>query len=327
MGDERAHPPIDDELIEAGFQEIVDLGVTIDVTMEQIPGMRAKLIADLLTDEALEKGGAIDVTQLAIPTQDGSAEIPVLIMRPAGRTGALPCVYYTANGGKILQHPRVALTDVELDWVTEFGCVFVSVAGRVGPEHPHPALVEDAYAGLVWIGQHASELDIDLDRLVIMGKSGGGGLCAATVLYARDHGGPTIAHQMLIYPMLDDRAITHSSSFEGIPWDRNSNQTGWRALLGDAAGGPDVSQYAAAARADDLRDLPPAYLEVGSSELFRDETIQYAFQLAQADVPIELHSWMGGYHAFEINAPHADVSRAAIAARTSYLRRALRGPA
>jgi acetyl esterase/lipase len=159
---------------------------------------------------------------------------------------------------------------------------------------------------------------------MVFGKSGGGGLAAATALMARDRGGPALAHQILIYPMLDDRELTVSSKYEGVIWDRTSNRTGWTAMLGEDCGGPDVSPYAAPARATDLRGLPPAYLETGSSEVFRDEIIDYAARLAQAGVPMELHSWAGGYHGFELTAPDAQISRAAIAARTSYLPRGLR---
>jgi hypothetical protein len=197
-------------------------------------------------------------------------------------------------------------------------------AKRVGPENPHPAQAEDAYAGLVWIAEHADELGIDRNLILVMGKSGGGGVAAGTALMARDRGGPALAHQLLIYPMLDDREVTVSSKFEGVLWDRTSNRTGWTALLGDAAGGPDVSSYAAPARAQDLRGLPPAYLETGSSEVFRDEILGYASRLAEAGVPMEVHSWAGGFHSFEISAPEAEISRAALAARTSYVRRALR---
>jgi acetyl esterase/lipase len=191
-------------------------------------------------------------------------------------------------------------------------------------ENPYPALAEDAYAGLVWTTEHAEELGIDPNHILVMGKSGGGGVATATALMARDRGGPALAHQILIYPMLDDREITVSSKFEGVIWDRTSNRTGWAAILGEDSGGPNVSPYAAAARATDLQGLPPAYLEVGSSEVFRDETLDYGARLAQAGVPMELHSWAAGYHGFELTSADAEVSRAAVAARTSYLRRALR---
>lgn len=156
-----------------------------------------------------------------------------------------------------------------------------------------------------------------------MGKSGGGSIAAATALYARDKGGPALSRQLIIYPMLDDRDQNVSSAFDIAPWTHANNRIGWRAILGEAAAGPDVSPYAAAARATELAGLPPAYLEIGSSEVFRDETLEYAARLGRAGIQMEVHSWAGGFHGFEICAPDAEVSQACLAARTSYLRRAL----
>jgi acetyl esterase/lipase len=324
MADTDLHPPIDAELAETVLRSVVEAGIGFDLTLDKIPWMRETYIATLPTDELLRRRGTVELEERSVRGPGGGPDLPALILRPAGRTGPLPCVYYTANGGKIVQSPRVALTELESDWVVDLGIVIVSISPRVGPENPHPAQAEDAYAGLVWTAGHAEELGIDPDHILVMGKSGGGGVAAGTALMARDRGGPALAHQILIYPMLDDREITVSSKFEGVIWDRTSNRTGWTALLGESCGGPDVSPYAAPARATDLRGLPPAYLETGSSEVFRDETIDYAARLAQAGVPIDLHSWAGGYHGFELTSPDAELSRAAIAARTSYLRRALR---
>ena len=124
--------------------------------------------------------------------------------------------------------------------------------------------------------------------------------------------------------MIDDREITVSSGFENATWPGASNRVGWGAILGDAVGGPDVSPYAAAARATDLEGLPATYMEVGGSEVFRDEDIDYATRLGHAGVPTELHVWVGGFHGFEIWAPDSEIGRATLDARTSYLRRALR---
>ena len=324
MSDADLHPPIDAELEETVWPSVVEAGMGFNMTLETIPELREIYLPSLPTDEVLRRRGTVELQERYIPGQPGAPELPALILRPAGRVGPLPCLYYTANGGKVVQSPRVGLTDLEPDWVVDQGIVFVSVSPRAAPEDPHPAQVEDAYAGLVWTVEHAEELGIDPDHILVMGKSGGGGVAAATALLARDRGGPALAHQILIYPMLDDREITVSSRFEGVIWDRTSNRTGWTAMLGEACGGPDVSPYAAPARATDLSGLPPAYLETGSSEVFRDETIDYAARLAQAGVPMELHSWVGGYHGFELTAPDAEISRACLAARTSYLRRALR---
>lgn len=324
MAGTQPHPPIDPE-IEAVWPSIVESGLTFtDVTPDQIPAVRELFLTGLPEDDFLRRNGTIELEERLIPGPAGAPEVPALILRPVGRSGPLPCIYFTSNGGKILRSPRIVFIQEDLDAVVELGIVVVSVAPRVGPEDPHPAQVEDAYAGLVWTAEHAEELGIDPDRILIMGKSGGGGIAAATALLARDRGGPSLAHQVLIYPMIDDREVTVSSTFEGVLWDRETNRTGWSAILGDACGGPDVSPYAAPARATDLSGLPPTYLETGSSEVFRDEILDYATRLAAAGVPVELHSWMGGTHAFELFAPDAEVSRACLAARTSYLRRALR---
>ena len=86
-------------------------------------------------------------------------------------------------------------------------------------------------------------------------------------------------------PMLDDRndsASARQMRGRGI-WDRSSNETGWNALLGDdVRGGPDVSPYAAPSRGTDLAGLPPAFIDVGSAETFRDEDVAYASRIWQA---------------------------------------------
>jgi acetyl esterase/lipase len=130
----------------------------------------------------------------------------------------------------------------------------------------------------VWVAANAAELNVDPDRIVVAGPSGGGGLAAAVALLARDRGGPAPAGQMLLAPMLDDRNDTASArqmAGRGV-WDRTSNETGWTAQLGAARGGPDVSPYAAPARATDLSGLPPAFIHGGSAETFRDEDVAYA---------------------------------------------------
>lgn len=318
-----SHPPIDDELRETVWPDVTR-ALLFDLGADQIPAMREEQVVALPTDEFLRDGGKVDLERRRLPGAPGAPDLTALILRPAGGTGRQPCLYYTSNAGKVFRSPELALTAVELGWIVEFGVALVSIAGRVGPEDPHPALLDDAYAGLRWIAANADDLGVDPDRIMLIGKSGGGGVAAATALYARDHGGPPVSHQLLLYPMLDDRQVTPSSRFDGVPWDRATNHTGWRAILGDAVGGPTVSPYAAPARETNLRGLPPAYLEVGSSDGFRDEVIAYALGLAAAEIPVELHSWAGGFHGFDLAGPNSELARAAIAARTSYLRRALR---
>ncbi|WP_343871236.1 alpha/beta hydrolase fold domain-containing protein, partial [Agromyces bracchium] len=142
-------------------------------------------------------------------------------------------------------------------------------------------------------------------------------------LLARDRGGPALAGQMLICPMLDDRDQTISTrQIDGVGvWDRTSNLTGWNALLGERRGGDDVSPYAAPARATDHTGLPPAFIDCGSAEVFRDEDVAYATSLWAAGVQAELHVWPGGFHGFDMMAPHAAISKAAPEARTNWVAR------
>jgi acetyl esterase/lipase len=210
-----------------------------------------------------------------------------------------------------------------LDLAAPKNMVVVSVEYRLAPEHPDPAPVEDCYAGLVWVADNADELGIDPDRLVVGGFSAGGGLTAGVTLLARDRGGPQIFAQMVLWPMLDDRNDTPSSfQMLGVGmWDQISNQTGWDALLGDRRGRPDVSPYAAPARADDLSGLPPTLIEVGSAETFRDEAVDYAMRIWQAGGIADLHVFAGAYHGYTMLAPDAAVSRDTVQVRSNWLYR------
>ncbi len=205
--------------------------------------------------------------------------------------------------------------------VSMSGVPFFAVDYRLAPEHPHPTPVEDCYAGLRWLSERAEELGVDPLRIAVMGDSAGGGLAAATTLVARDRGGPALAKQILIYPMLDDRNTKPEPGLLPFAtWTWEDNITGWGALLGENAGRDGVHHHAAPARAADLSNLPPAYIEVGQLDIFCDEDIAYARRLLQAQVPTELHVIPGVPHGFELFVPDADVSRRSTAERLRVLR-------
>ena len=170
----------------------------------------------------------------------------------------------------------------------------VSVEYRLAPETPHPGPVEDCYAGLAWTVDHAAELGIDPARVIVGGGSAGGGLSAAVALLARDRGGPALIGQLLICPMLDDRnenAVLPADGRASASGTTRPTTSAGGALLGDECGGPGVSPYAAPARAADLSGLPPAFIDVGSAETFRDEDVAYASRIWQAGGSAELHVW------------------------------------
>jgi acetyl esterase/lipase len=255
--------------------------------------------------------------------EQADAAVRVRIYSPPDPGPPRPCVYWIHGGGYITGS---ALTvDPRLNvWVEALDCLVVAVEYRLAPEHPYPTPLEDCFTGLSWTAAHAEELGIDPARVVAAGSSAGAGLAAAVALLARDRGGPPLAHQVLIYPMLDDRQVTRSSQLNGTAvWGRPANALGWRAYLGPQAGRADVSAYAAPARAVDLAGLPPAFVAVGSADLFRDESIAYASRLLEAGVPAELHVYPGAPHGFEVIVPSAEVSRRCGADITGALRRAL----
>jgi acetyl esterase/lipase len=294
------------------------------LTVEAIPFLRAADFIPRPTNEELARGGAFTIEERTVPGPAGEPDVSLIICRPTSAGGSVPTVYSVHGGGMISGTSRDGLGDI-LDLAEPIGAAVVSVEYRLAPETPHPGPVEDCYAGLVWTAENAAELGVDPDRIVLIGGSAGAGIAAALALLARDRGGPALAGQLLLCPMLDDRNDSPSvHQMAELPmWNRQANEVGWTALLGDARGGPDVSPYAAPARATDLSGLPPAYIDVGSTDSFRDEDVDYATRIWQAGGVAELHVWPGGYHGFDAIVRQAALSKAAVAARASWLRRLL----
>ncbi|MFF4695440.1 alpha/beta hydrolase [Streptomyces chattanoogensis] len=315
-------PPFDPELMP--FLEAIGKDLPPTLLPDMIPALRNSPMLKLPSDEVLSLDGAFEIEDRTVPGPQGAPDISLLILRPKEKAEPLPALYVMHGGGMIVGERRSGAMGF-LETARQLGAAVVSVEYRLAPEHPHPAPVEDCYAGLLWTAAHAADIGVDPGRIVLAGVSAGGGLAAAVALMARDRGGPGLAGQLLLCPMLDDRNDTpssHQMAGTGV-WDRTANDTGWTALLGEARGGPDVSPYAAPARAEDLSGLPPAFIDVGSAETFRDEDVAYASRLWQAGGSAELHVWPGGFHGFSGMAPQAALSREAEAARLRWLRRLL----
>lgn len=274
-----------------------------------------------LTDELLDSYGVVK-REIAIPGLDGHS-MEATVLQRADHTSQGPGIYHIHGGGMIVGGREIGAA-LFLSWIADHDAVLVTPEYRIAPENPDPTPVEDCYAGLVWTAEHAAELGIDPDRILIAGASAGGGLSAGTALLARDRKGPTLIGQVLVCPMLDDRDATVSTRqyTTGI-WARDTNRIGWDCLLGDRRGTDDVSIYAAPARATDLSGLPPTFIDCGSAEVFRDEAVAYASTLWASGGRAELHIWAGGFHGFDMLVPHAAVSQAATEARTSWADRIL----
>jgi acetyl esterase/lipase len=318
-------PPWDPELAQY-LAELQSLTPPDCLRPDTIIEVRAKLAEwPVPSISDLECRGKFRVSEVEALQEGESAAVPLLICRPAAAPDELlPAVYFIHGGGMVMGNNRLGLDHV-LDIAEELRLGVVSVDYRLAPEFPHPVPIEDCYSGLQWVVSSGGDHGLDPLKIVVAGDSAGGGLAASLALLARDRGGPSLTGQILNAPMLDDRNNTFSSyQMAGLGiWDRVSNESGWRALLGEASGGPDVSPYAAAARAHDLSGLPLAYLEVGSAETFRDEVVAFASRIWACGGQAELHVWPGAFHGFFLDLPTAALSLAAREARVAWLRRLL----
>jgi acetyl esterase/lipase len=304
MSDLDVSPLVDPDVVAAFAELPVDIGALLGgLTDEALPGVR-ELFAQMPVPELSD---AVERTDHVV---DETTGVSVRVHRPRGVEGDLPCLYWMHGGGLVLGS-NVG-DDARFDrWCQMFGIVGVSVEYRLAPDTPYPGPLDDCYAGLAWVHEHAAELGVHRGSIGIGGASAGGGLAAGLALLARDRGALRVAYQLLIYPMIDDRQITPSSGWNDPIWPPSANTYGWTSYLGEAKGGPDVPPYAAAARATDLRGLPPTLISVGAIDGFSDEDIDYAVRLRHAGVPVELHVYPGAPHGFDGLAPTALVAQRA----------------
>lgn len=249
------------------------------------------------------------VEVLTLPSGAG-----VRLYRPAGVSEPTPALVWIHGGGYLFgtaqQDDRICL-----GFSRKLGITVASVEYRLAPEHPYPAPLEDCYSVLSWL---AALPGVDRDRLAIGGASAGGGLAAALAILARDRGEITPVFQLLVYPMLDDRSASGPANPNYRLWDPVANGFGWTSYLGNAD-----PQVAVPARRGDLSGLAPAWVGVGTHDLFHDEDVEYARRLVEAGVPCQVELIPGAFHGFDMVAPKAGVSREFFAMQCEALRPAL----
>ena len=322
-GNQALHDRIDPELADAlaavpkANGRIFDLG-DLEGTRELIRQMAAQGAPAAAANTAV-------LVEEHEASRSGDAPVPLRLFRPTNARGALPAMLWFHGGGQVLGF--AAQEDAYLKRVAgEVGCIVISVDYRLAPEARAPAAAQDGFAAWRWLCGMAEALGADPERLGIAGASGGGGVAAATALMIRDEGAPKPLFQSLNYPMIDDRNDTPSArEISGLGvWDGENNLAAWKLILGDAAGGPDVSPYAAPARTAAVHGLPPTCIIVGELDVFRDEDVAYATRLLQSGIATALHVFPGAYHAWDLFAPDAGLTAAFFQTWFGYLQRAFR---
>jgi len=240
--------------------------------------------------------------------------VGVRLHRPTGVEQPGPALLWIHGGGYVIGTAQQD-DDVCRRFARDLGITVAAVDYRLAPEHPYPVPLEDCYAALTWLAKLPA---VDPGRVAIGGASAGAGLAAALAFLARDRGEVSPTLQLLAYPMLDDRSGSAPESPNYRMWSPKSNRFGWAAYLGNAD-----PQVAVPARRDDLSGLPPAWIGVGTNDLFHDEDLAYAERLTAAGVPCQVEVVPGAFHGFDAIVPKASVSQSFFASQCASLRSAL----
>lgn len=312
--------PAFDPAVARALAEFKDDVVTA-MTPDDIQVIRDR--AKPFTDAELTLHGAFDRVRHEALRPEGTA-LELWWYRPVAARRDVPVLLHFHGGGMVAGHAD-SDTPAMLELAQSLGMGMLTVEYRLAPENPYPAALDDAVTALAWLVAQAGALGADASRIVASGVSAGGGLAAALLLHARDHGLSHLAAGLLMCPMLDHRTASGSAGqMTGVgSWDANANRSGWGAYLGDLR--EPIPAYASPARATDLGGLPPLFIDVGSAETFRDECTAFASGVWRDGGDAELHVWPGGAHGFDFLAPWALVSRAARLAREQWLKRLLLG--
>jgi acetyl esterase/lipase len=252
----------------------------------------------------------VAVAQVHVPNPSGPP-VPVTWYQQERRQRPSGALLWIHGGGLVMGAPPQAHA-----WCSrvaaELDVLVANVDYRLAPENPFPAGLDDCMAALGWLASNAEELSIDPARIAVGGDSAGGGLAAAVAQRARDEGGPPLCFQLLVYPMLDDRTVVRSEreGLDALVWNATSNRFAWTAYLGHPPSDGPERPYAAAARTDDLTDLPPAWIGVGDIDLFHDEDVAYAQRLREAGVACELQVEPGLFHGADAVMPTRPITAA-----------------
>jgi acetyl esterase/lipase len=265
----------------------------------------------------------VEISKVYATGADGR-RVMLRVARPQGLQAPAPALLWVHGGGLV-----IGSTKQDLAVITRFakrlGIVVAAVEYRLAPGCPYPAAIDDCYTALKWVHANASSLGILPERIAVGGASAGGGLAASLAHMAHDRGEITLAYQLLIYPMLDDRSalLTDLPHQALLTWTAQHNRFGWESYLGQPVGQATVPPYAVPGRREDLSGLPPAWVGVGTLDLFYEEDVAYAESLKRHGVPCELIVVEGAFHGFDVFDTQTPVVQGFIELQMGALRRCL----
>lgn len=248
----------------------------------------------------------------------------LLIVRPIKQRKNTTGVLWLHGGGLMWGTAEKLYLSRGIDLVTKCGAVVVSPDYTLSIEAPYPAAIRDCHAALVYLKDHAAELGVRSDQIMVGGESAGGGLTAALCMYAHDKRTVNIAFQMPLYPMLDCVDTPSSRDNHSRVWNTRKNHIAWGLYLRGIKSGEKVPSYASASRRRDYSGLPPCYTFVGSEEPFLRETMDYIRALRRCGIKAHADIFKGCVHAFDMNEPHSKNAEKAAGRFIEYFRRAQR---
>jgi acetyl esterase len=265
--------------------------------IETLPPAEAKrMFLESVPQLQGKKEAVAETRDLRAPSPAG--EIPLRLYRGVGcpATGAPALLYFHGGGwvvGSIETHDNVCR------WIANSAAgVVVSVDYRLAPEHPFPAAIEDAAAALRYVAENAGSLGIDARRIAVGGDSAGGNIAAVIALLARDKQVPSVAFQVLIYPVTDVSASQDSYRRYAEDYGLTTAAMRWfrEQYLGPAGDGSDwrVSPL----HAPSLAGLAPAFVATAGYDVLHDEARDYVTRLREAKVPVQLDENTGQIHGF-----------------------------
>ena len=263
---------------------------------------------------------AVTVSRHETPGYQG-ARITTCVITPRRAAGRLPCVVFLHGGGFMLKasgaHHRLAKMYAE-----GLPCRVIYPDYRLAPRFRYPVPAEDCFQTYAWVLANAAKLDIDPDKIVIVGDSAGGNLALVVTLMARDRGLRLPRAALLIYPATDRRMLTGSmKKYVDTPvWDARLSRMMWRAYLGDQPA--ERIEYASPAEAASFADFPPTYLEVAEYDALHDEGVALHDRLQKQGIACEIHEVAGACHGFEV-AQRSRIFRDCMDRRMAWLKRVL----